>query len=443
MVYYYNFCNPIWIIILQGMKMKMNSDQILFYELYGCDEADFGKYKERLNTLVRLFQSKFTETDIHLFSVPGRVEISGNHTDHNHGHVLAAGISLDSVAAASACREDRITLYSDKYPEPFIIDLSDLKMNEKEKGTSHALIRGIASRLRETGFSIGGFNAVMFSDVPAGSGLSASASFEVLVASIFNTLYNKGTISPEETARISRYAENTYFGKPCGLMDQTACAVGGMIHIDFLEPEKPMIKKVPFDFLKSDCRLLVVDTGGNHEDLTDQYSAVPEEMRRIAELLGKSVCREIDRGDLIQEIIPLRNNAGDRAILRAMHFLAENERVLKQVSALEKNNLNAFLELVNASGQSSWKLLQNIYCPENTAVQSIALALALTEDFIQKAGCGACRVHGGGFAGTILAFLPDNNLADYIRLMEHVFKKGSVRELHIRKSGAVYINSCL
>ena len=410
-------------------------------QLYTSDNQILEQKKNRFSRLDNVFANEFGGSDRHYFSTPGRTEIGGNHTDHNYGRVLAASIDLDSIAVAKMVSDNRILLISEGYNEPFTADLGDLEKKDGEKGTTTALIKGIAARLRQEGWKTGGLQACITSDVLPGSGLSSSASIEVLIGSIFNALYNDNEIPAEQIAKIGQYAENEYFGKPCGLMDQMACAVGGIIAIDFQNPARPLVKKVEFQFDREQYNLLVVDTGGNHADLTPEYAAVPEEMRAVAGLLGKEVCREVTEGNLLKNIKLIRQNYGDRALLRVFHFIRENERVVHQVTALEQGDFKAFLQHVSDSGNSSFKWLQNVYTTKNVKEQGVSVALALTEDFILKTGEGACRVHGGGFAGTILTFLPQKAVSEYIPVMESVFGASSVKVLNIRSQGSVHLNS--
>jgi galactokinase len=334
-------------------------------------------------------------------------------------------------------------MISEGYPEPFIVNLDQLEKVGKEQETTSALIRGIAARFKQSGFHINGFNAVVTSDVLPGSGLSSSASIEVLIGTIFNYFFNDGKIPSQTIAIIGQYAENEYFGKPCGLMDQTSCAVGGIVTIDFKNPKEPIVKKVNFDFSHQNYSLLIVDTGGNHADLTDDYSSIPREMKSVAQKFGAEVCREINYEDLIKKIKPLRPEVGDRAILRAIHFLDDNARVGKQVEALERGDFQKFIALVNASGNSSFKWLQNIYTVKNVQEQGVSLALAITEKYISEIGEGACRVHGGGFAGTIQVFLPNTAVSEYIKLIDSVFGERKAKALSIRPYGTIYLNQFL
>lgn len=407
-------------------------------DIYGDAPSELDRQKARYGRLIDPFGAAFGWEPEMAFSTPGRTEISGNHTDHNHGRVLAASVNLDSIAVAAPVADATVTLYSEGYPEPFVVALADLSPREDEKETTHALIRGIAARLDALGHRIGGFAACMSSEVFPGSGLSSSASVEVLIGSIFNALYNRAAIPVETLAAIGQFAENRYFGKACGLMDQLACAVGGIIGIDFGIPGEPRIEPVEVDFARYGFRALIVNTGGSHADLSDNYSAVPAEMMAVARELGKTVCREITPKELMANISRLRGRVGDRAILRAHHFLGEDQRVADQIAALQNDDFDRFLALVRASGDSSFKWLQNIYPDQHAGEQGVALGLALSEDAIAAAGAGACRIHGGGFAGTIQVLLPEEAVADYVPRMEAVFGEGCVLELSVRHTGAVH-----
>lgn len=423
------------------MKQELLQLNSVFSILYGKEDGLKKIQLDRYNELAIFYQEKFSETDLHYFSTPGRTEIGGNHTDHNHGRVLAGSISLDSIAIAAVNKTNLITVYSVGYETSFVVDLGNLELDEKEIGTTTSLIRGIASRLKQLGYEIGGFNACITSDVLPGSGLSSSASIEVLIGNIFSSLFNGEAIKPEVLAFTGQYAENNFFGKPCGLMDQVACAMGGMVTIDFKNPQEPIIRKIDFDFDAQDYSLIVVDTGGTHADLTDDYASVPSEMKSVARALDASVCREIDEKDLMAGLKALRSETGDRALLRALHFLGDNQRVGDQVQALENNDFGLFLELITESGNSSYKRLQNIISPNSNREQGVALGLALTEIYLKKINAGACRVHGGGFAGTIQVFMPNSAVRDYSELMEGVFGDKSVHVLRIRPLGTLHLNT--
>jgi len=411
----------------------------LLAELYGQDEKTIRHHLDRYQRLISQYQQHFGADDLQLFSTPGRTEIGGNHTDHNHGRVLAAAVNLDSIAAAAKTTNDKIVLCSEGFPNPFIVDLRQLGPDPQETGTTTALIRGIAARFKELNLPIGGFKVCVASEVASGSGLSSSASIEVLIATILNHLYNDGRVAPEALALIGQYAENNYFNKPCGLMDQLTIAVGGIVTIDFENPQNPIFKKVNFDFGAQNYSVLVVNTGGSHADLTEDYAAIPQEMKRVAQALGKNVCREIAFDELLNNIVTLRSQVGDRAVLRALHFLGDNARVVEQVRALEKGDFAAFLRLVNESGNSSNKWLQNIYPSKSPSEQGLNLALAFTEDYLKAIGAGACRVHGGGFAGTIQVFLPNAALGEYVERMRGLFGEHAVSVLKIRPQGTLKI----
>jgi galactokinase len=420
--------------------MQAKNIKVALHRLYGTDPAVLTNQSDRYQHLDAEFISHFGEQERFFFSTPGRTEIGGNHTDHNHGRVLAASINLDSVAVAAKNNDHMVTVYSKGYQEPFQVDLKQLDPVVAEKGTTTALIRGIASRLTQLNGHIGGFNAVVTSDVLPGSGLSSSASIEVLLGTIFNNLYNNNCIQPEILAHIGQYAENNYFDKPCGLMDQMACAVGGIISIDFEDPQKPLVKKVDFSFDRERYSLLVVNTGGSHVDLTADYAAVPTEMKSVAKIFNSSTMRDVSHETFLKKILKLRKEVGDRAVLRAWHFLHENDRVVDEVRELESGNFERFLELVKASGDSSAKWLQNIFSTKDVQEQGVTLALALTEKYISDINAGACRVHGGGFAGTIMVFLPDDQVAPYKDKMSSIFGLNSVLDLKIRQQGTVSLN---
>ncbi len=391
----------------------------------------------RFEEIIKQHRARFGEGEIHLFSAPGRTEMGGNHTDHNHGCVLASGIHLDSIAVASKNDSGSIVVHSRGYEQQFEVDLSGLEPVARERESSTALIRGIAGRFRQMNYAIGGFSACISSDVLPGSGLSSSASFEVLIGTIFNHLFNDGRIPAVDIAKIGQYAENTYFGKPCGLMDQIACACGGIVMIDFSNPDDPLVERIQFDLEGCGYRLTITDTGGSHVDLTPDYAAVTWEMREVSRLTGHEYAREVTFDELLANSGKIRESAGDRALLRLFHFIEENRRAAEQAEALKRNDLPKFLDLVNESGNSSYKYLQNVYTTRNIKEQGISLALALTEKFIGKIGTGACRVHGGGFAGTIQAYLPVDHIVEYTRLMDGFFGDGSVKIIKLRESGAL------
>ncbi|MDR2742029.1 MAG: galactokinase [Treponema sp.] len=395
----------------------------------------------------------FPETagDLRLFTAPGRTELGGNHTDHNQGKVLAASIQLDEAAAAAPRKDGIVIFRSAGYPD-VVVDLQDrgasgaLAPVPEEKETTEALIRGIAAEFERRGTAVRGFTANAESQVFPGSGLSSSATVEVLIGSIFDNLYGEGKRSALELAQIGQKAENVFFGKPSGLMDQAACASGGAVAIDFRNLDDPQVTNIAFDPASAGYALCVVDTRGSHADLTEDYAGIPREMKAAAQFFGKAVLRELDWKTVLSRAGEIRKVLGDRALLRARHFFYENRRVDIMLNVLKKTNsavdprekqgyFGRFLALVNESGDSSWELLQNIFAPHKPREQGIALALTVTRDFI--AGNGACRVHGGGFAGTIQAYIPLNDVPAYRDTMEAVFGPGAVTELRIRPVGAV------
>lgn len=418
----------------ENLINKINKgDNKVFRELYGTNPSELARNSERYTGLLKQFNSTFGEKDPEFFTSPGRTEIGGNHTDHNWGRVLAGAVNLDNVCVAAKNNSNVIRILSEGYPK-FEVDLSFLKPDKNEQYTSAALVRGICARFKELGYSIGGFDACIDGGVPKGSGLSSSASFEVLIGAILNQLFNNGKMDPIENAIIGQYSENNYFGKPCGLMDQTACAMGGLITIDFKDPSKPIVKKVNFDFVATGFALVITDTGGNHADLNEEYASLPTDMKAVAAELGAKVLRQVSLEQVLNIAPSIREKVGDRAILRAIHFLGDNQRVVDQVAALERNDFKGFLGMVVDSGFSSYMYNQNIFPVNNIREQGVSLALALSELVLK--GEGAWRVHGGGFAGTIQAFVPQNLIDKYVTTLEHVYGKGSCHKLFIRHQGA-------
>ncbi|MBQ8747384.1 MAG: galactokinase [Clostridia bacterium] len=406
----------------------------------GVNAADADSQDARVLSAIDAFADRYgAERDVMLLSVGGRSELSGNHTDHNHGRVIAASISLDVLAVAAKRDDGVMSVASAGYPvdtvEAAAIDAPDAAKFFK----SSAIIAGMARAFRDAGYEIGGFDAATTSNVLKGSGLSSSAAFEVMIGNILNYLYNDGKVSNVEIAKMAQYAENMYFGKPCGLMDQTACAVGGCVTIDFADPKTPVIEKLPLDLAKAGYALCITDTGGNHADLNDDYASVPAEMKAVAALLGKTVLREVTREDVIANAARIRENCGDRAFLRAMHFLSENTRVGAQADALRTGDIDAFFSGVLASGASSYRYLQNVYTTKNVAEQGLSVALCMTELFITETcgSKGAWRVHGGGFAGTVQAYVPVEYAKQYVSFMENVFGEGAVYVLNVRPEGAI------
>ncbi|MCL2107306.1 MAG: galactokinase [Oscillospiraceae bacterium] len=395
---------------------------------------DTPRQEKRLIQTAQLFSDFFghTKGGFELFSAPGRSEICGNHTDHNRGKVMAAAINLDAVAVAKKRDDLRITVKSAGH-EPDDIYVSDLTPSEMETGRSAAMIRGVCAGFVERGCHIGGFEAATMSDVLGGSGLSSSAAFEVLIGTILNHFYNDGQVPPLVIAQIAQYAENRFFGKPSGLMDQTACSVGGFVRIDFGDAARPVVEKVDFDFDTCGHALCVVDSGGSHANLTEDYGLVRGEMEAAARALGKSVLRELSLKAVLAEIPGLRETLGDRAVLRALHFFAENERVDRMAAALARGDFEAFKSIILESGRSSFMYNQNVYTGKPPQEQPVSLALALSETAL--GGRGAWRVHGGGFAGTIQAFVPLDMLEGYRGAMEAVFGPGSCYVLRVRAQG--------
>lgn len=403
-------------------------------ELYGKESKTV--QIERYKKAIEKFKELYGDCEYRIFSASGRTEVGGNHTDHNFGKVLAAGVSLDVIAVVKKTDDRIIEVKSEGFPKD-VVDLSDLSVHENEKEDSSALIRGVAAGFKNKNYGIGGFKAYTTSNVLKGSGLSSSAAFEVLIGTILNYLYNDLKASNVEIAQIAQYAENVYFGKPSGLMDQMASSVGSFITIDFKDPKKPVIEKIDFDFSKCGHSLCIVDTKGSHEDLTDEYASIPEEMKSVAGYFGKDVLREITLYDVLENITDLRKKFGDRAVLRSLHFLNENETVEREANALQSGDFKAFLKEVTKSGNSSYKYLQNIYANKTPQEQGLAVGLNLAEMVLD--GEGACRVHGGGFAGTIQAFVPNNKLEKFIETLNGCFGEGSCHIISIRPVGGIEV----
>lgn len=411
-----------------------NIEQMLV-KLYGKKalEAQKARYEKAEKAFVELFGES---DDIMIFSASGRTEVGGNHTDHNRGKVLAAAVGLDVIAFVVPTDDGIITVKSEGFPQD-TVDTSDLSVAEADKNTSAALIRGVADGLKKDGFNIGGFKAYTTSNVLKGSGISSSAAFEVLIGTILSHLYNDGKVTAVKIAQIAQYAENVHFGKPSGLMDQMASSVGGFIEIDFADTENPVIDSISYNFAESGHSLCIVDTKGSHANLTPEYAAIPVEMKSVAEFFGKKELRDITAEQLWNNISEVRKACGDRAVSRAFHFFDENERVDREADALRKGDLDAFLNEVKASGNSSFKYLQNIFATVDPKEQGVVLGLYTAERILD--GRGACRVHGGGFAGTIQAFVPDDLLDKFVSDMEHLFGEGSCYNLYIRPVGGTKV----
>ncbi|MBQ8604774.1 MAG: galactokinase [Oscillospiraceae bacterium] len=402
-----------------------------------CRYVRRGKMGENMNYINPDFEKYFGQKPEYLFSAPGRTELSGNHTDHQHGCVLAAAINLEMLAWVRTNDTDIIRVMSEGYPLS-IIDLNDTDMKEEEKNTTNSLIRGIAAKFMEMGCEVKGFDAYVTSTVLPGSGLSSSAAFEVLIGTVINHLYYGGKATPVEVAQIGQWAENVYFGKPCGLMDQTASAVGSVISIDFADNSNPAVEKIDLDLTASGYALCIIDSGADHADLTDEYAAITVELKNVCRFFGKEYLREVDEDEFYSNIAEVRRAAGDRAVLRAIHVFAENKRVQLQKEALKSNDFDAFLKHVKDSGLSSWRYLQNVTPAGYTAHQEVAFALALAEKLLSGTK-GVCRVHGGGFAGTIQAFVPLEVLTEFKSGMEKVLGKDRCHVLSVRSEGGVLI----
>ena len=408
-------------------------NQGLLHDQY---EALYGKrydteaMDQRMVHLLLEHERLFGENDVSLFSTAGRSELGGNHTDHNLGCVLAATINLDTIAAASKREDSLVRLSSEGFPT-VEVDITDLSIHPEEKNTTVALVRGIAGEFKKNNIPISGWNANTTSRVLKGSGLSSSAAIEVLCCTIFNHFFNQDKLSPVKMAQMSQYAENTYFGKPSGLLDQLGCAYGGIIGIDFKDTAEPRISPVDVNFQEYGYDLVIVDTHGNHADLTGEYAAVPSEMRQVAAFFGKKQLREVAYPQFIENIPAIRKELqNDRAVLRAFHFFQDTQRVGLMLKALADKDIDSYLKLVNESGESSFCFLQNAYAISDAKEQAVPLALALSKGILN--GRGACRVHGGGFGGTIQAYVPHDMLDKYRKAMEGMFSKGSATLIAIR-----------
>lgn len=419
-------------IIRQG-KLR---DRIL--HIYGCNAEEAAGQEKRLLRAVGEFEKLYgNNNDISLFSAPGRTEVGGNHTDHQGGRVLAASVNLDAAAVISKAAGGTIRVKSEGFPED-TINAADTDRKAEEKGTSAALIRGICAGFNNLGYNVGGFYAYTSSQVLAGSGLSSSAAFEVLIGAAINGLYCRSEAEPLSIAQIGRYAENEYYGKPCGLMDQAASAVGGFTLLDFSDSENPRAEKIPFDFASCGDTLCIIDTKGSHKDLTPDYAAIPNEMKLAAGCFGKKVLSEVDEKEFFASIPKVRAKAGDRAVLRAIHFFEENRRVTLEANALKNNDFEKFKRLVIESGRSSFQYLQNVYSPSHVKEQGVSIAIALCEKALSGIG-GAWRVHGGGFAGTVQAYVPSKYFIGFKKYIESVFGENSCHRLYVRPAGGIMI----
>ena len=411
-------------------SIKNNELNAVLEDVY-VDASLIEAQKERYIKAIEKFISLYGDKDIEIYSTPGRSEVSGNHTDHQHGEVLAAAINLDIIAVV-APHNDSIKILSDDY-DLKAVHIDDLDKKNEEAGTSEGLIRGVLARYKELGFNIGGFEAYMTSDVLQGSGLSSSAAFEVMIGTVLSGLYNDMSIDPVVIAQVGQYSENVYFEKPCGLMDQCACSVGSLINIDFKDNNHPIVRKIDVDFSEFKHSLCIVDVHASHADLTDDYASIPYEMKSVAQFFGKEFLRDVCEKEFYAHIPALREKVSDRAVLRAIHLFEENKRVEEAVKALNERRFDDFKAVIRASGESSYKYLQNIYSNVHVDNQAVSLAIALTEMIIQNHG--VCRVHGGGFAGTIQAFVEDDFVEQYKTEIEKYFGEGSCHVLKIRKYG--------
>ena len=401
------------------------------------DPAKLDAARERAVRIVNLFQTYFSpQQGAALFSGPGRTEIGGNHTDHQHGHVLCGSVDMDMLACAGSNERNAIHVFSEGYPA-LVVELDNLQPVESEKGTSAALVRGVAAKIRELGYEVKGFDAFVTSNVLSGSGLSSSAAYEALIGNIINHFFCADKLDAVEIAKIGQYAENVYFGKPCGLMDQMGASVGGCVAIDFQDPAAPVVRKVRYDFGASGHALCIVDTASSHADLTDDYAAIPLEMGAVAAHFGKKFLRDVPEADFRSALPELREKCGDRAVLRALHYFDDDRRAVAEADALDSGDFARFLSLVNASGLSSELALQNTYSPSNPAQQAIPLTLALGRELLD--GAGAIRVHGGGFAGTIQAFVPLEKLDAFRTGIEALCGKGRCHVTRIRPEGGCLV----
>lgn len=409
-----------------------------FIDIY-CTEEAAAAQPARYTAAIDRFLSLYHGADIgsiQIYSAPGRTEIGGNHTDHQHGEVLAASINRDAIAVTVPSGDDVIKVHAEGF-DPVTLTTSDLEVKEDEKGTTAALVRGVIAGLAGKGYKIGGFNAYITSDVLIGAGLSSSAAFETLIGTVVSGMFNDMNITPEEIAKMGQYAENVFFDKPCGLMDQMASSVGSLVHIDFNDTASPIVEKVDYDLTENGYCLCITDTKGSHADLTSDYASIPAEMKKVAALLGHEVLRPVSASDILGNIDLLRREAGDRAVLRALHFVGETRRAGQEAEALKRGDTAGFLKLVRLSGDSSFKFLQNVSPTGSVEDQQMAIGLAVSEQILGEDE--PARVHGGGFAGTIQAFVRSENAGAYKRTMDKTFGEGACEILSIRKYGGMRI----
>ena len=421
-------------VLKENLKNGVYRDLLL--DIY-VDESRLAYQTDRYVRAVERYESLYGADKVAVYSAPGRSEVGGNHTDHQHGEILAASINLDAIAVVKKLEEPVVRVVSDDYDE-IVIGLGDISLKEEEKESTIALIKGVIAGAADRGYRIGGFQAYITSDVLIGAGLSSSAAFETIIGTIISYLYNDGRLDAVTNAIIGQYAENVYFGKPCGLMDQMACSVGSLVHVDFADPASPVVEKVDFDMNRHGYSLCITDTKGSHADLTADYAAIPTEMKAVAAFFGREVLLGVTIGDILENMTAIREKCGDRAVLRAIHFIRENTRVRKEVEALKSGDIDAFLATVKASGDSSFQFLQNVYTNNDVSHQNVSLALAMSEVALEG-GAGVSRVHGGGFAGTIQAFVKNESVPKYLDTMDQVFGKGACQVLKIRRYGGMKV----
>ncbi len=401
--------------------------------LYGADELALNEARNRLAALIQAFSTDFPKLSPTIFTAPGRTEMGGNHTDHQHGAVLAASVDLDMLACAATNDSEEVLIRQEGYPD-LTINVADLKKRDSEEGSFVSLVRGVLAGVEARGYKVSGFSAILDSKVPTGSGLSSSAAYEVLIGSIANTFFCAGALTPVEVAQIGQFAENVYFGKPSGLMDQVACSVGGVISVDLADPDQPHVQPVNFDLDGTQHTLCIIDSGADHSDLTDDYTQITQDMSQVAGHFGKTHLRDVDVAQFWNNLPNLRADVSDRSILRAIHFFEDNERVAQQAQALRDGRFDDFLELVSYSGLSSQTQLQNIYSLSRPEEQDLGVAIALAQNVLD--GKGAVRVHGGGFAGTIQAYVPTEDVQQFKERVETVLGPDSCHVLRIRSVGA-------
>ena len=417
-------------------QIKNGEFDSVLTDIYGAEEDVLAAQRARYLAAIASYEKLFGEGDIEIYSAPGRTEICGNHTDHQHGSVLAASINLDAIAIVGAGDGDYIDFVSEGY-SPIRLNATELAVDENAFGTTAALIKGVIKGLQDHGYKTGSFKAYVTSDVLSGSGMSSSAALESIIGTILSGLYNNMAVSAVEIAIIGQYAENVYFGKPCGLMDQIACSVGDFVHIDFADPQHPIVTNINFDIQSEGYRLCIVDTKGSHANLTDDYAAIPKEMKEVAAYFGKEFLNQITLEEFLSSLPDLYGKVGDRSVLRAFHYLTEVDRVSRAAKALQENRFQDFLSVIKESGNSSYKYLQNVYSNKYEQTQPVPTTLMLTEHYLGNNG--VCRVHGGGFAGTIQAFVKEEAVAGYKEFIENILGEGACHVLKIRKQGGIKV----